>query len=162
MPTPDDDDDRSGRARGRGLRTVRTTGPMSSRAGRCNSNERGSSYDRRARRAWLLSPASGFGGDGEKVACWECGAMVSDKTMIVDRIIAGEFGGRYTRDNIRPHCATCSCRQGARRTNELIRAKSPYGDDDLCRECSTHYLADHADGCTLGVAALAEIAPGWR
>lgn len=134
---------------------------MSSRAGRCNSNERGSSYDRRARRAWLLSPASGFGGDGEKVACWECGAMVSDKTMIVDRIIAGEFGGRYTRDNIRPHCAVCSCRQGARRTNEINAAKSPYGDDDLCRECAAHYLTAHADGCVLGAREQAAIAPGW-
>ncbi|AYB70617.1 HNH endonuclease [Mycobacterium phage Serendipitous] len=134
---------------------------MSSRAGRCNSNERGSSYDRRARRAWLLSPISGFGGDGEKVACWECGAMVNDKTMIVDRIIPGEEGGRYRRDNIRPHCSTCSCRQGQRRTTEIARAKSAYGDDDCCLECRAHYLADHADGCTLRERELAETAPGW-
>lgn len=111
---------------------------------------RGSSYDRRARRAWLLSPSAGFGGDGTKVPCWECGALVDDDTMIVDRIIPGELGGTYRRDNIRPHCRTCSCRQGARRTLELWqarRAADPYGPDDLCRTCGAHYLGVHADGC---------------
>lgn len=122
------------------------------RTGRSNSNERGSSYDRRARRAWLLSPASGFGGNGEKVPCWECGAMVNDKTLVVDRVTAGEDGGRYTRGNIRPHCPTCSCLQGVKRTNELRRAKSPYGDDDLCKGCGVHWLARHAADCALGAA----------
>lgn len=120
---------------------------MSSRAGRCNSNERGSSYDRRARREWLLSPASGFGGDGEKVACWECGAMVSNKTMIVDRIVPGEAGGRYTRNNIRPHCGTCSGRQGQRRTMEIRAATCGYGEDDCCLSCGAHYLGEHAARC---------------
>lgn len=127
---------------------------MSSRAGRCNSNERGSSYDRRARRAWLLSPAAGFGGNGEKVPCWECGAMVSDRTLICDRIVPGEFGGRYTRGNIRPHCQTCSCRQGNRRTQELRGLAppgsvwaDPYDDTDHCRGCGRHYLGEHKWGC---------------
>ncbi|AGT12812.1 HNH protein [Mycobacterium phage Phelemich] len=120
---------------------------MSSRAGRCNSNERGSSYDRRARRAWLLSAASGFGGNGEKVPCWECGTMVNDDTMIVDRIIAGEFGGRYTRDNIRPHCCGCSGRQGQRRTAEIRAATCGYDDTDHCKTCGAHYLGVHADRC---------------
>jgi hypothetical protein len=50
---------------------IRYSALMSSRRGRSNSNERGSSYDRRARRAWLISPSAGFGGDGVKVPCWE-------------------------------------------------------------------------------------------
>lgn len=113
---------------------------VSSTSGRCNSNERGSSYDRRARRAWLVSPEAGFGGDGTKVPCWECGAMVSVKTMHVDRIIPGEQGGRYRRDNIRPHCQGCSCRQGVKRTHALARARSPYDDNDCCRTCGRHFM----------------------
>ncbi|AYD82067.1 HNH endonuclease [Mycobacterium phage Saguaro] len=125
---------------------------MSSRCGRSNSNERGSSYDRRARKDWLLAPASGHGGDGEKAPCWECATMVSFDTMVVDRIVAGEHGGRYTRDNIRIHCMVCSCRQGARRTNELAAARSPYDADDLCRECGAYFLASHAADCRTGMA----------
>ena len=103
---------------------------MSSTCGRCNSNERGSSYDRRARRAWLVTPAAGWGGDGEKVPCWECGLMVDTTTMIVDRIVSGEDGGRYVRANIRPHCSLCSGRQGAARTQVIRKAKrAPTGTD---------------------------------
>lgn len=106
---------------------------MSSTNGRSNANERGSSYDRRARRAWLLSAKAGFGGNDEKVPCWECGAMVDKRTLVVDRIIPGEEGGTYRRDNIRPHCGPCSCRQGQRRTVEIFSAtkssrNSPWHD----------------------------------
>ena len=104
---------------------------MSSRAGRTNRNERGSSYDRRARRKWLVSPAAGFGGDGVKVPCWECGVMLTEDNVIPDRIVPGSEGGTYRRSNIRgPHCITCSCRQGQRMTAELARSRDPYGDDD--------------------------------
>jgi 5-methylcytosine-specific restriction endonuclease McrA len=119
-----------------------------------NGNDRGSSYDRRARRAWLLSPASGFGGDGVKVACWECGAMVSDKTIHVDRIVPAHQGGRYVRANIRPHCPTCSHREGQRVMRERAREASPYGDDDLCRVCRAHWLATHAADCANLLAGL--------
>jgi hypothetical protein len=112
-----------------------------------NSNERGSSYDRRARRAWLLSAAAGFGGDGEKVPCWECGAMVNAKTLVVDRIIPSHQGGRYRRDNIRPHCLPCSCREGMRIMTELAKAASPYGEDDRCKDCGVHWLVPHAPAC---------------
>lgn len=100
---------------------------MSSVSGRCNTNERGGSPARRARKAWLLSPEAGWGGDGETVPCWEpdCGILVgpgADLDLIADRIVCGEDGGRYTRDNIAPHCLLCSCRQGQRRTNEIRAA----------------------------------------
>lgn len=112
-------------------------------------DRRGSSYDRRARRAWLLSPAAGFGGDGVKVACWEphCGAFVTAETMCVDRIIPGEYGGSYRRGNIRPQCAPCSHRSGARRTWEIKRATDPYDDTDHCKTCGAHYLGRHDEGC---------------
>lgn len=48
--------------------------------------------------------------------CWECGAQVALATIVVDRIIPGEVGGTYEYDNIRPHCCTCSCKQGQRAT----------------------------------------------
>lgn len=112
-----------------------------------NGNQRGSSYDRRARRAWLLSPAAGFGGDGVKVACWECGAMVNDRTLFVDRIIPCHEGGRHRRDNIRPHCATCSHREGQRTKTLLAAERSPYDADDCCKVCGEHYLTKHTKGC---------------
>jgi hypothetical protein len=117
--------------------------------GRSSANERGSSYDRRARRNWMLSPAAPFGGDGEKVACWECGAMVSFKTLRVDRIIPGEFGGTYRRNNIRPHCVTCSCRQGFRRMREIAEQSDPYDATDHCKDCGVHFLATHSPDCAL-------------
>lgn len=121
---------------------------MSSRSGRSNTNERGSSYDRRARRAWLVSPGAGFGGDGVKVPCWECGAMLTEDTVIPDRRVPGHLGGTYRRSNIKgPHCSACSCRQGAATRWELARERSPYGEDDLCKTCGVHWLATHAVDC---------------
>ena len=89
---------------------------MSSTNGRCNSAERGSSYERRARKLWLLSAAAGWGGDGETVPCWECHVVLEYDDLVADRLVPGEDGGRYTRDNIAPHCHLCSSRQGQRRT----------------------------------------------
>lgn len=91
--------------------------------GRRNSNERGSSADRRRRRQWLLSPESGFGGDGGTVKCHApagdgiCGQLVNMVTMVVGRIKPGYRGGKYTQDNIRPECAPCSCREGQQLTS---------------------------------------------
>lgn len=96
---------------------------MSSTNGRCNTNERGSSYERRRRKLWLISPESGWGGDGHDVPCWECGVLVELEDLIADRIIGGEVGGRYTRDNIAPHCPLCSGQQGQRRTVAIIAAR---------------------------------------
>jgi HNH endonuclease len=110
-------------------------------------DERGNSYDRRARREWLVKPSSGWGGDGTKVPCWECGAMVTPKTLHVDRIKPGEQGGRYTHDNIRPHCALCSHREGQRRATELRREQAMYGEDDMCKTCGAHFLAEHTPDC---------------
>ena len=130
-----------------------------SRYAASNRNQRGSSYDRRARRAWLVSPAAGFGGDGEKVPCWECGKMLTVDQVTPDRLIPGSQGGTYRRSNIRgPHCVTCSCRQGARLTNQLRRANDPYTDNDLCLTCGAHFLASHADGCAVGQA---EASAAW-
>lgn len=97
---------------------------MSSTNGRCNSNERGSAKQRRARRRWLLSVEAGWGGDGFDVPCWDCGVLLEFEDLYVDRIIPGEDGGRYTRGNIAPHCCLCSCRQGQVRTTAIRIGRS--------------------------------------
>lgn len=73
-----------------------------------NGNQRGSSYQRRARKRWLLRAF----GDGVKAPCWECATIVNFETMVVDRIIPWNCGGTYRRTNIRVHCHPCSDRQG--------------------------------------------------
>jgi HNH endonuclease len=70
---------------------------------------KGNSYARRARKTWLLQPEAGFGGNGEKVACVHCGAMVDYDTMHVDRKVPGSMGGTYRRSNIQPSCTYCNC-----------------------------------------------------
>ena len=71
-------------------------------------NARGNSRDRAARRKWLLRTF----GNGVSAPCWECGAPVTDSTIVVDRIKPGKQGGRYVRGNIRPQCRPCSNYQG--------------------------------------------------
>ncbi len=90
---------------------------------RPNGDPRGSSVQRRARRFWLLSAAAGWGGDGETVPCWECGVLLEFDDLFVDRIIRGEDGGTYGRDNIAPHCCPCSGRQGQARSIAIVVAK---------------------------------------
>jgi hypothetical protein len=75
---------------------------------RNGGEKRGNSYDRKARRLFLLVKF----GDGETAPCWECSVTVDFSTLVVDRIKMGVDGGKYTRDNIRPHCKTCSDLQG--------------------------------------------------
>lgn len=94
-----------------------------------NSNVRGSSHTRRRRREWLLSPASGFGGDGATVRCYRCPTVLDVDTITVDRIRPGVEGGTYKRDNIRPACGPCNFetggRLGAMRRLEAARAGAP-------------------------------------
>lgn len=77
--------------------------------GHRNSNERGSAANRRSRKQFLLNKF----GDGIWAKCWECGTLLTIHTIFVDRIKPAHQGGTYRRDNIRPHCRKCSCRQGA-------------------------------------------------
>lgn len=70
--------------------------------GRLNGDKRGNAQQRRARRFWMLSPEAGFGGNGEKVPCVHCGAMLAYDEIDVDRIVPG---GSYRRDNVQPSCA---------------------------------------------------------
>lgn len=89
---------------------------MVAKRGTTNRNARGGAPQRRARKAWLVSEAAGFGGDGEEVPCaFGCGTPLTVETVTVDRHpIAGCDGGGYARGNIRPACMPCNASDGGR------------------------------------------------
>lgn len=125
---------------------------MATKRGTSNGNERGSSYDRKTRRAWVLA---NFAADQVKVVaengkwthefvddhdtidelqasgysfvplvrCFRCGLLLEESTMTIDRIEPGAMGGRYTRDNIRPCCSDCNESTGGKLGNERKRNK---------------------------------------
>lgn len=67
-------------------------------------DKRGNSTDRKNRKIWMLT-AEKFGGDGVKVACVHCQALVDYDGVQADRIIPG---GTYARTNVQPSCAPCN------------------------------------------------------
>lgn len=110
--------------------------PQPTRRGTSNGNDRGSSYDRRKRRAFLMECyASNIPG---LTRCYRCGCLMfnpddhpgavpdftvdfimeygtqvwSAKPLTVDRIIPGCQGGTYRRNNIRPACGDCNSETG--------------------------------------------------
>lgn len=93
-----------------------------------NGNSTGSSYARRRRKLWLLSPDAGFGGDGKWVRCHlrcspKCLVWVTFATLWVDRIKPGCEGGTYARGNIQPSCGWCNMAHGSRLGLARRRAK---------------------------------------
>lgn len=79
--------------------------------GTSNSNSRGSSYDRKARKEYVLSAF----GDGNTAKCsFDCGTTLDFSSVTIDRFpVAGVDGGKYTRNNIRPACSECNSRHGS-------------------------------------------------
>lgn len=70
---------------------------------------RGNTADRARHKAWLLSPAAPFGGNGWAVPCHHCGRTLTAESMEVDRFpICGHDGGSYRRGNIVPACIDCN------------------------------------------------------
>jgi len=85
------------------------------RRGTSNSNQRGSTRDRAARRKWLVET---FRADVDfhgapACRCYRCGRLLIEATVTVDRIVPGCQGGTYRRNNIRPACSTCNSVTGA-------------------------------------------------
>lgn len=78
-----------------------------SQRGTSNSNSRGSSVSRRARRQYLVVTYASDLGPGI-CRCYRCGMGLTVDTVTVDRIIPGCKGGKYVRNNIRPACAGCN------------------------------------------------------
>jgi 5-methylcytosine-specific restriction endonuclease McrA len=83
--------------------------------GTSNANARGNTKDREARRLWLLrSFASDVSTSSDPTCrCYRCGALLTESTLTVDRILPGCQGGKYTRENIRPACSKCNSVTGA-------------------------------------------------
>jgi len=81
---------------------------LPTKRGTSNSNSRGSSKDRKARRQYLLSKF----GDGKTAPCVYCGEPLTDATITVDRIVPGCQGGKYIRSNIQPACGLCNSKDG--------------------------------------------------
>lgn len=78
--------------------------PRTKPRGTSNSDQRGSSEDRRRRKQFLLDRD----GDGVTARCYRCPTILNFTTITVDRIIPGCQGGTYRRSNIRPACAPCN------------------------------------------------------
>lgn len=98
--------------------------------GTSNTNARGSSENRRRRRAWLVetyrADVDAVVIDGTQMGatahgapygvpacrCYRCGVLLTVDTVTVDRIVPGCKGGTYRRDNIRPACGPCNSETG--------------------------------------------------
>lgn len=81
--------------------------------GTSNSNARGSSSDRAARKRYLVHVYESDAGPG-LCRCYRCGELLTLREVTVDRIIPGVRGGRYVRSNIRPACGRCNSETGGR------------------------------------------------
>lgn len=92
---------------------------MVTHRGTTNRNARGSSYERRRRRAWLLATF----GDGVKAPCYRCETPLDADTLTVDRIKPGIEGGTYRRNNIRPACGSCNSETGGQLGGERRRQR---------------------------------------
>lgn len=87
--------------------------------GTTNKGQAGSSYDRRARKRWMLTEF----GDGTTAPCSfpGCDTILTFETMTTDRYpIPGESGGTYRRNNIRPACGPCNSRDGSLRMHARL------------------------------------------
>jgi hypothetical protein len=81
--------------------------------GTSNTNARGNSRDRAARRRFLVRTYESNRGAGT-CRCYRCGTLLNEETVTVDRITPGCLGGRYVRSNIRPACGRCNSETGGR------------------------------------------------
>lgn len=79
--------------------------------GTSNSNVRGSSTDRKARKRFLLKVYAA--NVPNRCRCFRCGLLLDESTLTIDRIIPGAHGGKYVRNNIRPACLACNSSLGS-------------------------------------------------
>jgi hypothetical protein len=88
-------------------------------------NLRGSSYDRRRRREFLVQKHGVLNTLGEKtrIACFHCSKLMraSSRTWHVDRHpICGHMGGRYVMSNIVPSCGLCNMKKCGNQHRECV------------------------------------------
>jgi hypothetical protein len=72
--------------------------------GTSNGNARGSSHDRRVRRAWLMKTF----GNGRTVKCFWCPKQMRSRFEVDRYPLCGHSGGGYGRNNIVPACSKCN------------------------------------------------------
>jgi len=75
---------------------------------RSNGGGRPNSYQRRARKYYLLVKH----GDGETCPCYFCNEVLNFKTLTLDRRKPGSRGGTYERRNLIPACKACNLSRG--------------------------------------------------
>jgi hypothetical protein len=63
-------------------------------------------------RVWTMD-ANRVPSAGDPVClCFRCDALLTTKTMTVDRILPGAHGGTYVKSNVRPACGSCNSKGG--------------------------------------------------
>jgi 5-methylcytosine-specific restriction endonuclease McrA len=82
------------------------------RRGTTNTNARGNTRDRAARKLWLLKSYASDLWPSSRCRCYRCGEALTMDEITVDRIIPGARGGTYRRNNIRPACSRCNSETG--------------------------------------------------
>lgn len=85
-------------------------------ADRVESNQRGSSTQRRRSRKSLLTEF----GDGTNACCAYCGVKMDDTTVTRERMYPGAIGGRYRRDNLIPADIACNKSRSDKPFDEVI------------------------------------------
>lgn len=87
---------------------------MTARRGTTNTNVRGNTRNRRARRKWLVATyRADVDLNGQPACrCYRCGDLLTEDTVTADRIQPGCEGGTYARENTRPACAGCNSLTG--------------------------------------------------
>jgi 5-methylcytosine-specific restriction endonuclease McrA len=78
------------------------------KSARSGGDSRGSAAARRSRKGYLLT----LWGDGETCPCAYCGHVLTFATIEADRVIPGNLGGSYRRENVIPACRVCNARRG--------------------------------------------------
>lgn len=91
-----------------------------------NGGERPNSYQRRARKYYLLVKH----GDGQTCPCYFCKSELTFKSLTLDRRKPGSRGGTYAKQNLIPACRGCNIRRGDKSIQAFKRV--------LEAEISTH------------------------
>ena len=81
--------------------------------GSSNTNQRGNTAQRRARKHWLLTTYEAAEGPG-LVYCYRCAELLDWFTVTIDRILPACDGGTYRLEGIRPACGRCNSVTGGR------------------------------------------------
>lgn len=107
--------------------------------GTSNTNTRGGTPARRARKRWLLATFDvDLGPETARCALrchQDCHGTVTYETMQVDRKVSQLHGGTYRRENIQPSCPPCNHQKGTQE-REAEHARACQGTCSRCRRAA--------------------------